>query len=254
MKKLLLALQFSPDDQKQAHALARLIADILPAHSPHADFLFYARYDCAHDAETQKYVAKKFSTTHAHRSRRPIKGWPTGPNAMVMDLFILSHEKHSAGQWDYAAIMLLEADCIPLRASWIEEIHREWHEQKQLLLGCWVGAKNEIHKSHMNGNLLFSPRLTFTFPFLRAKTTPVSAWDVHFWKYWQGSARASRLIYSDYRVPFSNCDELWRPRVYEKGSALGACQVQPAWLHGCKDQRAMECARERMIVKTALTL
>lgn len=225
-------------------ALARLLADLGPTEH---HLLFYARYDATHDDETIAYCAGKFAAIHTARSVRKISGWPIGPNAMVMDLFTLSHAKHKAGEWDYAGIMLLESDALPLRATYLTELSNEWYAGKQLLLGAWIGAKNDPHKSHMNGNLIFSPRLTFTFPQLLSANVCKLAWDVYFWRYYWKVARASRLIYSDYRVKFTECDALYSPRKYDKGNPLFGEELHPAWLHGCKDPRALECVRERLI-------
>lgn len=244
MKPLLLALQFHKGDKEQAMALARLLADLGP--SPH-HLLFYARYDCDHDAATIDYCAQAFAGTHHASSKRKISGWPIGPNAMVMDLFQLSHLKHKRGEWDYSGIMLLESDCVPLRRTWLDEIHQEWAEGKQLVLGHWIGQKNNPNQSHMNGNLIFSPRLTFTFGQLLSDNVPKQAWDVEFWRYYWKAARASKLIYSDYRVKFTDCATLHAPRSYPKGHAFPGAPIQPAWLHGCKDPRALECVRAALL-------
>ena len=245
MKPTLLVLQFHEGDRDQAMALARLLADILRHNEHH--ILFFARYDCEHDIATIRYCRQYFHTVLEGRSTRRIKGWPIGPNAMAMDVFQLSHEKHKAGEWDYESIMLLESDCVPLNNNWLELIRQEWREGNQLLLGHWIGKKADPARSHMNGNLMFSPRLTFTVPALLEPRVPVLAWDVYFWKAYSRFARASKLIYSDYRVKFTTCEDLFAPRKYEKGHPLGECQVQPAWLHGCKDSRAMGCVRDKLL-------
>ncbi len=225
-------------------ALARLLADLGPTEH---HLLFYRRYDTTHDDATIAYCASRFANVLIGGSVRKISGWPIGPNAMAMDLFTLCHQKHKAGEWDYSGIMLLESDALPLRASWLAELYTEWCQGKQLILGAWIGAKNNPQQSHMNGNLIFSPRLTFTFPQLLSRNVPKLAWDVFFWRYYWKQARASRLIYSDYRVKFTTCDALYAPRKYEKGNPLAGIDLAPVWLHGCKDAKAMECVRERLL-------
>lgn len=244
MKPILLVLQFHQGDRDQAMALARLLTDLGP--SPH-HLLFFARYDTEHDNETIRYCRNSFHTVLDARSTRRMAGWPIGPNAMAMDVFQLSHARHKAGEWDYEAIMFLESDCAPLRRDWLAAIAEEWQQGKQLVLGHWIGGKADPSRSHMNGNLMFSPRLTFTVGAITQPRVPALAWDVYFWKHYVRYARASRLIYSDYRVKFTTCDALMAPRKFEKGHPLGACEVQPAWLHGCKDSRAVECVRERLV-------
>lgn len=225
-------------------ALARLLADLGPYGH---DILFYARYDSQHDDATIAYCASRFANVRIGQSKRKISGWPIGPNAMVMDLWQLSHQKHKAGEWDYSGIMLLESDCVPLSRTWLADLYAEWSAGKQLLLGPWIGLKNNPNQSHMNGNLIFSPRLTFTFPQCLSPNVPKLAWDVFFWRYYWKNARGSRLIYSDYRVKFTDCDALWAPRSYPKGNPLHGQELRPVWLHGCKDPRAPECARARLL-------
>ena len=60
MSKLLLALQYWDGDKEMAMKVARLIADMEPAHNADVDFLFCSRFDCTHDMDSVAHVAKKF--------------------------------------------------------------------------------------------------------------------------------------------------------------------------------------------------
>jgi len=62
-------------------ALARLIADIEPAHNQLADFLFVNRFDTPPDRDTVKYVSRKFNVFSYQSARRSI-GWPRGCNGL----------------------------------------------------------------------------------------------------------------------------------------------------------------------------
>lgn len=245
---LLLALQFHEGDKKQAMDLSRLMVDTIGHKTDLADILFFARYDCAVDNDAVIHAETAFKKVHVAQSKRRMTGWPIGPNAMAMDLFALVHSKHVKKEWDYSGVMMIEADCIPLRSTWLTELYAEWHAGQQMIMGAWIGSKRDPIKSHINGNLIFSPRITHVVPALLSSTTPTLAWDVRFWKNWMHVAKPSRLIYSDYKVDFTDCDVLWAPRTYTAAdSPLADQTLSPCWLHGCKDLRALECARERLL-------
>ena len=253
--KILLVMQFYAGDKPTAMALSRLICDIEHEVCPWADFAFLARSDCEHDAETAAYMKTNFGHVHLLKSTRRAKGWPQGPNAMFMDICRIVHDKTKAGEWAYDAISLLESDDLPLRSTWIKELHDEWHGGTQLVLGDWVGRGDNLAKSHINGNLLFAPSLTDRLPEVWNPMLgiPVRAWDQYFWPQFAPVARASHLIFSDYRLgtrnhPWLGCESLWTPRVHgDKTNPLEKVKLMPCLLHGCKEPAGRKCVREKLL-------
>ena len=252
--KILLVMQYFAGDKPAAMELSRLICDIEREVCPWADFAFLARSDCDHDPDTAAYMRANFEHVHLLQSTRRSKGWPGGPNAMFMDLCRIVHEKTAAGEWAYDAIMLLESDDLPLRSTWIKELHDEWHAGTQLVLGDWVGRGDSLTHSHVNGNLLFSPELTNRHEEMwhPMRGTPVRALDQYFWPQFAPVARASRLIFSDYRLgtrnhPWRGCESLWTYRMHgDNTNPLEKVKLMPCLLHGCKAPEGRKCVREKL--------
>jgi len=254
--KILLCMQCFPGDQAQAIALSRLIADLEPAKCQYADFAWLIRFDCTPDSIPTDHLTPKFDRVYVIKGARRVTGWPQGCNAMVMDLMAYIQSRKD---WNYDAIMLMEADCLPLRASWIKELLTEWQfgahlsAGPYLVLGDWIGGR-DISASHLNGNLLFSPRLLSTIrPCWNSSVVSNVAWDAEWWRRYAKYTRASRLIFSDYRIgtpskPWQGCEYLWAPKIHStnKTNPLYGVPLQPCWLHGCKDPRGIECVRSRL--------
>lgn len=152
MSKLLLALQFWERDKPTAMKVARLIADLEPEHSEKADFLFMARFDCAHDQDTVKYVSRKFNV-HTAIGRRRGTGWPQGCNDAWFSLIDFTYEQVAAKKFEaYKAILTFEADSCPIIPNWITKLHEAWDKAKVNMLG--VLCPHPV--PHINGNLLLS--------------------------------------------------------------------------------------------------
>lgn len=233
-------------------ALLQLIYD-LQADVPLADILVYPRKDTKiRDSGAFDFLQGKFTLIKG-RSRRILSGWPHGPNGLAMDVFRLTWDAYQAGQFPYQAVLLMEADCVPLRPSWIRELAEEWSSQSKLLLGHWDGSGTTLRPpiSHLNGNLLFHPRIVEHVPKLAAPDVPNGGWDMAFWPQLAPYATPSRLIYNDYRLntknnPLLTPDRLFQPRYHRHPeNPLVGEELHPCWLHGTKDFRAIAMVRER---------
>jgi hypothetical protein len=233
-------------------ALLRLIYD-LQKKPADADILVFPRKDTKiRDVTCFDYLKGKFGV-YRGRSRRIISGWPHGPNAVAMDVFRLMYETWLAGTFEYKAVLLMEADCVPLRPTWIKELSDEWDSQKNLVLGHWDGSGTVIKPptSHMNGNLLFHPKLIEHVREMAYGDIPVWGWDMAFWHLFCPYSTPSRLIFNDYRMntpnnPIKNSDWLFRPRVHtHPENPLYGQELNPCWLHGTKGMKAIEMVREK---------
>ena len=250
MKKILLAVQFSRFDQPQAMALARLMADLEPGKSTRADLLFSFRPGMIQDADSILYCARKFQT-FTLTGKQLGSGWPVGCNTQMFETYQHYCSMTARGKWDYAAMMLIEPDCVPLRPTWIKELQEEWHEGNQLVLGPWQGFE-DAGIEHINGNLMISHLfLRKVRNFLAC--SPKWGWDTEFAPQLLAHGRASRLIWSDYKLgsevnPWRGCDFLFAPKKYRdpRHPLLGQ-DLQPCWFHGIKTMKGLECIREKLL-------
>jgi hypothetical protein len=252
MRPILLALQFSPYDQTMGQALGRLLADLEPAQNPYAGVLIVSRYDMPPEMELAKYMAPKFLRTDTYRCKRMGDGWPAGPNCMALEVYNYFAEQNRSKRWDYAAIMLLEPDSIPLAKDWIRQIHDEWGRLRSSVhvLGPWLlSGDTQSKMDHINGNCLFSPK--FREVCRRFVLAPKQlAWDAYFAYDMMEWGHPSRLIWSDYyydtyKNPWRGEEVFWEPKRYNLARhPLYGEELHPVWFHGIKTMRGQESCRK----------
>lgn len=239
-------------DQDQMMALLSLCADLEPQFSNLADFLMFpALKNRTRDFTSVEKLSQKFNVLDS-RSTRKQRGWPTGPNAVAMDAFRHCHGLWKAGNFNYDAALLMEADCVPLQANWIERLLGEWSGQQNLFLGHWDGPKGPSG-SHMNGNLMFHPSAFDIYPDMAYGPVPGQPWDFMFWGFIRPNATPSRLIYSDYRLntrynPMKDCGRLFMPRQHTNPeNPLFGEKLDISYLHGCKGLQGIGCVRKKLL-------
>lgn len=234
--------------------LLRLICDLQEGPS-NADILLFPRKDTKfRDTTSFDFVGKKFGFTKG-RSRRIISGWPWGPNAVAMDVFRLTYENWKNGLFPYKAVLLMEADCVPLRPTWLKELSDEWDNQSKLVLGSWDGSGTIIQApiSHVNGNMMFHPKLVDFIPGLAYDDVPKAGWDMAYWKQIAPHATPSRLIFNDYRLnttnnPLKTSERLFRPRFHDQpDNPLFGEELHPCYVHGCKGMAAINYVRQKFL-------
>lgn len=227
--RLVLALQFWAGDKAAAMRNARRIADNEKIFRRDVEFVFVARFDCAHDDETVAYVAKKFRTSKWTSTRKGT-GWPAGCNDVWCDL-MCQHAMRSlySGAWaDVKAIFTLEGDCIPVVSDWIDQISAEWDcaaTQGKFVVGCFMPPPLCGPIGHINGNALFPPDLFARVPQVIG-CSPHNGWDAMFAVFFEPHWFKTPLI-TNYYKSLSVTERDFR-RVAADGRI-------PALIHGVKD-------------------
>jgi hypothetical protein len=241
--KLLLILQFWNGDKEQAMQLARLLADIEPAHNGIADFLFVSRFDTSHDQATIKHVSRKFNT-FSYVSKGRGTGWPAGCNDLLFGaLGWVYHKKRAAQIPGYKAVFCFEADGIPMCKDWIAGLRREWTRVNSLYpvfqAGAWLpNGPDNIGTGHINGNCLLSGNLEF----LRWLTTNArginsnAGWD------WVLSPKFKERGWAD--IP--KIRSMWRTPMTEEIFLIGMAEGR-IWHHGIKDDAGIKLCRKYLI-------
>jgi len=252
--RLLGVLQFWHADLAQMNGLMNLMADLAQSYAPRIDFLLYPRYDTNIRELTALKALEKAFNVGGMRSRRQRSGWPYGPNAQAMDAFMDVRKLYDDGNFPYAGALLMEADCVPLTLSWADDILDEFVASGKLASGHWDGSRDgNPPSSHMNGNLIFHPKLVHEIPELADGEVPMWGWDMHFWSRIRPFAHPSRLIYSDYRLntpdnPLLGCNHLFAPRKHtHPDNPLSGQELKPSWLHGIKGTAGIDCVRSKLL-------
>lgn len=235
--KILLALQFWEGDREAAMRLARLVADIEPAKSDRADFLFISRFDCTHDAETVKYVARKFNVyTHINRTRREV-GWPAGPNGLWFGTMDHCYDYGRSKKLPtYKAILTFEADGFPLRPDWIARLSEEWDKSRGAKV---VGAYQTSPGPHINGNALFSGDPQFLYEIARkiSGCRPSGGWDYE-------------LAPTFKRLGWRDCAKMrswWQMKTLPEETYLSLINQDVVFLHGVKDDSVIRHVRKKYL-------
>jgi hypothetical protein len=244
---LVLNVQFWPGDRDQAMQLARLIADLEPNYRDDVVFLFTARFDTAPDPETVEYVGQKFPVRLFTTTVRST-GWPVGCNQMMAESYQHCIQLARSGKIKASAVMFIEADAVPLCAGWLDKLIEEYRGCGKQILGPWITSPCE----HVNGNCIIS--LEFWKKHRAIFAPPAwGGWDVTCGPAILRNAAPSRLMWSDYHLgtaknEWRGCEYLFSAKRHEDPkNPLYGVDLQPAWFHGPKDMRGIECVRNRLL-------
>lgn len=238
-RKIALVLQFWEGDKAQAMALARLLADLEPAHTGLADFIFVHRYDCEPDDATIKYVSRRFNV-FTHRSARRSTGWPRGCNGLffggVEYLYHMSAENARTPR--YKAAFFMEADTCPLHRAWLPWLHAKWDDFKGKASIAGVRVVGPTIAEHINGNCVLSGNLKFLHWLVKVAGEPANAgWDYalagEFRRWGAGEIKGMEF---HWKAPSMTEEDLTVLR--DRGTI---------WLHGIKDFSALDFARKTLL-------
>lgn len=247
LKKLLLVLQLYPGDRKMAFDLARLIADIEPKVSEHADFMLSLRRDTLDDIGAYHALQKKFEKVYLFHSQRKSTGWPAGCNDLFFESLSQVGKMVKAKRWDYDAALYFEADCVPLTKDWIRRLQAEWYAGHQQFVGNWI-SQLEFRIPHLNGNCLISTRITEKMPAFHA-CPPSQPWDIFHAKAIESRMRVTPLIYSDYKKTSITEAELYELKRRPSDHPLHGLEEQAVLYHGVKNNSAQIIVRDRLVNK-----
>ncbi len=155
-------------------------------------------------------------------------GYPEGPNQTAFQAMSLG------GDYGAKAILLLEADCVPLAPDWIEQLSAEWDRARaagKLVLGSWRPECGPL--GHINGCMIFDPSLAKV---VDLGTCPKDvAWDIHYAKAFSPYWARTGLIANRYKEICVTEEQLLTP---ECGSR------SPVLVHGVKDDSAWNIAQK----------
>jgi len=210
--------------------------------------------------ECVKVLKPKFRAKHI-RSRNFAKGHPEGSNLLWLTTIEearamkLRVKKEQSDQFN--GILTFEADCVPLRTTWISDLTREWEEKvinvkvhqdegdiRSNLAQQWprLEAMGHVHqegtdKEHINGNMIVRLDIFDRYANLRGSPGNIP-WDMWHRNVFRKIGVDTNLIFQHYGRPTITVDEL--PHIRKNG-------VKPALFHGVKDGSARRHARTLLI-------
>ena len=231
---LAIVIQFWKDDEAEALALARLLADIEPSFREDTILVFARRFDLPSSPElwkTRLYCGQKFGV-RSIQSKREGTGHPAGCFGVWAGAMEILYDQYSRGSFPYANVFTVEPDGCPARKDWIDELKRA--HNKTLAAGRRVtGAIWPEPMEHVNGSLCMHLSCWGDHPSL-SRCPEKEAWDVFHSRTILAETSPSNAIVNLYGV--------------EKVSAgvFGTIGLTSCWISSCKDGSAQKCARESL--------
>lgn len=236
-KKLLIALQCWHGDINDAMQVIDIIFKLGGGkRDKYADFMFITRAGCRPD---KRKMAVLQSRNHLHvvRGKRYGNGHPGGCNALATETIKVAQNMLKRKEWDYDAIMLIEADAVPLCREWTQKLNEEWYSGSQLCLGYKVtNAVCRGIPEHVNGNCIIDLHKCDALVNRMSQTPSMEAWDIYARDIMLSSFRHSKLIFSDYRKRTITDNELFAQK---KCDSLQE-PIQPVYYHGVRDRSARD--------------
>lgn len=240
---MILALQCCPVDSAQAIELTRLICDIEPRQRAD-EFCIAARKDTSRDHIKAMFdlAQQKFAAVHVVEGQRAGVGWPEGPNdlwAETMMRVSLLAKNHRTQQ---KAVLTFEADCVPLRADWIDVLNEAWIAADRRGRDV-VGHAHGEPPDHINGNAIFRIGLVKKYPTLN-NAHRRKGWDHFHGELLLKLGEDTDLIFQVYNL-----------RDYDREFIEGIRknEVVPALFHGAKGMAGIRAVRA-MLEDNTLTM
>lgn len=251
MKPLALCLPVSPHDVGLGMELARLWADIEPSKNEAVEVIIALRYDLDTNVVPNDVVLKlreKFKSVHVIKSQLIGVGFPHGCNALEVGAYQWFVERRRDKTLSSDYLLIAEADTIPLRPTWLQEISDEVYRENKPILGTLWNMNEGFY--HINGNCVMHKDfwkqcgLIWSVP-------PSIGWDVYIGKVACAIGHPSDLIWQDYQYgmphnPYKGDEFFWEPKEYtNSNSPQFGRKLLPALFHGIKTVQGIDAVRRR---------
>ena len=255
-KNLLIALCLCPFDKELGFKLLRLWADLEDSFNPVIEVAICLRFDMSEtddiDKEAIEYASKKFKIHIKRIKDREGTGWPNGCNALETGAYMWFVEKTRSDKkvFNFDYLFIVEADTIPLRKGWANEIRDEAYNNNAKVLGAYF--MQEDGYQHINGNMVIHKEAHNEIPGIFLIPSGVG-WDVYVGGSTTAIGTPSKLIWQDYhlgtpRNPWRGADDLFEEKSFKtKSNPLFNVVLKPAMLHGIKTTQGINAVRERVL-------
>lgn len=196
-----------------------------------------------------------FRTVNTFPYEPRLKGWPDGPNQCFYETCSVMARQDDPWLW-------LEADCVPTKPQWMDNIHREYVWNNMPIMGVLndtFDLEGKITGQHVTGVAVYPNDLMKTCPLLRSMVRATEqyrqsgslppAFDCyiapyavkncaettiirHYWK--SENYRESPLgdVHCDFQIPYGKTNEV---------------DMDASLIHGCKDFSLLNILQCRLI-------
>jgi hypothetical protein len=231
-KKGIINLQFWSGDRAQAMDVARLIANIEPRHRDEYDFMFSARWDAEHHANTIRDVSRKFNVFTC-KTKTHASGWPLGCNYLWLESMHAIYRRIKSGELPrYKWVLTLENDDCPLTRDWLDRLDESFRSMNMAVVGNVV----PYPKHHVNGNCLFTTAPEFMDFILGIRKLPKVGWDYFL---------ADRFRWWGW-ADIPEIRSIWGTRTAQPNLLEQYVSAGVKMLHGVKDGSAIRWAKHNL--------
>ena len=241
--KILIAIPYWAGDQKQASELLKLLSDIEDTHNEFADILLVARFDCKHNPNDIERISRRFNV-HTMTSRRRETGWPAGCNGLffgMIEWFAGGIASESIP--NYKAVLINEADTVPLTKNWVQTINAAWDDANKdkpvVIAGAMVGGAH-FGRRHINGGCVMlsgQPDFRKWITGTAARFGAIAGWD------WALAADFEKLGWANIPSMIS----MWQRPSMSLEEAQGLALNGTVLVHGVKDYSLIKHARTMLV-------
>lgn len=246
----MVALCLCPLDVALGRELVRLWADLEDTFNPAITVAICLRFDMNVQKdigdELISHVAKKFKVI-THISRRKVTGWPAGCNGLELDAYEWFVQSNRGKEYDIDYMLIAEADTVPLRKGWANEIMNEAYDNKASIMGCLL-MRGDCGCEHINGNCVMHRDFWMKCKAVFNCNSRIG-WDAALGPHSVPNGTPSRLIWQDYRLglpenPWKGDSFIFEPKFYKsERTPLFGKPIKPALLHGIKIPEGIKAVR-----------
>lgn len=203
--------------------------------------------------EIERHLKPVFESVNNAPYTERLNGWPDGPNQCFFEASKLMQLGNEPWLW-------LEADCVPIRPSWLDDIASEYRFFGQPILGALCdtfGLDGKVTGQHVTGVAVYPHDLIKRCPSLKSIMETTAAHRR------QGHCPPAFDVYlTAYTVkmcaPVQSIRHYWKSFGYEEKEGVVRCKFQApygisdevdmsaALIHGCKDYSLLNMVQERL--------
>lgn len=239
MTKLLIVFPYWSGDHVQMEKSVRLACDLLDKKNDQVELLFLARFDSNYPSpDLFQHALNKFRDVKYWRCNRGGNGFPEGCSELAYGLFqyVIDQRRMNSVYLDIDAMLIMEADCVFTRRSWVEELCAEWENakaQNKLVVGALQesGRWDKDVGEHINAVGIYDIDLLRIMPCLSGGAKDIG-WDYYHREGILPITLNSKLFKLDWQKPSILSEDLFK-------------DLEVLVYHGIKDDSAVRAIRER---------
>lgn len=250
---MIVCLSFCENDRAMALELARHI-ECLGGCKKHRCIVFHPKGVESHEIADR--LRNSFAEMEVISYPARLHGWPDGPNQAFFEASEAVFHKYPKEEW-----LWMEADCVPTRKSWLDDISGEYRFCGQPILGALSATfdgHGKIVGEHVTGVAVYPGDFLSKCPPLRSIVTTTEhyrksgglppAFDVYLAAYTVPRCAKTQTIRHYWKAfEFTEAmDGEIRCKYQKPHGVSNLVDMDAALIHGCKDFTLLNLVQRRL--------